>query len=158
MRALISWLPRPQVLVETAYSSVVLDHMEVCHGCFSALRPKHEGGGIPCVGGCGQLWCSEACQTDADRAHKGSAECASLARIDTTILHEGDSALARLFVKLLCQRAAEGGDYAKFEAAVGGLESNPDLVGGDRLSELGMVAESVLDAIPRSAAVDEEVM
>lgn len=146
-----------QILVESAYASVVLDHCEVCHGCFAALQPQHQGGGIQCSGGCGQSWCSDACQTEADRAHKGTAECKSLGRLDVTILNEGDAALARLFVKLLCRRAAEEGDKAEWQGAVGRLESNPEKVGGDRLSELGMVAEAVLDAVPGSAAVDEEV-
>ena len=65
--------------------------------------------------------------------------------------------MARLFVKLLCRRAAEEGDKTEWEGAVGRLESNPEKVGGDRLSELGMVAEAILDAVPGSAAVDEEV-
>lgn len=146
-----------QILVESAYASVVLDHCEVCHGCFAALPPQHQGGRIPCSGGCGQYWCSDACQTEADRAHKGTAECKSLGRLDATILNEGDAALARLFVKLLCRRAAEEGDKPEWEGAVGRLESNPEKVGGDRLSELGMVAEAILDAVPGSAAVDEEV-
>lgn len=146
-----------QIIVETAYASVVLDHCEVCHGCFTALPPSHQGGGIPCPGKCELFWCSEACQTEADRAHMGTAECASLGRLDSTILNEGDTALARLFVKLLCRRAAEEEPREEWERAMGRLESNPDKVGGDRLSELGMVAETVLDAVPRSAAVDEEV-
>jgi hypothetical protein len=63
-------------------------------------------------------------------------ECSSLARIDVSFLNEGDSALAKLFVKVLCSRVSREDEFAE---AIETLESNMESIDGDRLSELSMV-------------------
>lgn len=99
------------------------------------LQPQ--GGAIQCAGCENIIWCSKECRAAADRQHLGM-ECECMAKLDVTLLNEGDAALAKLFVKILCARAQDDGAQG-FEESVGMLESNVDKIDVDRLSELGMV-------------------
>lgn len=92
---------------------------------------------MQCAGCESIIWCSNECRAAADRQHLGM-ECECMAKLDVTLLNEGDAALAKLFVKILCARAQDDGAQG-FEESVGMLESNVDKVDVDRLSELGMV-------------------
>ena len=142
------------LVCETALASVVLDEWRglVCHQCFSAL-PTARDEQFPC--GCRQVvFCSEECQATATPAHRGAphSECAALARLDTDILNDSEASAARLFVKLLCRRANElagatRGDKVTVQAVLDALVSNEDAVSDERLTELEMVAEAVLDAV-----------
>jgi hypothetical protein len=122
-----------EILRETAFCSVTLEHCtkDFCHQCYTRLPSSHN-----CCETCDfALYCSDACQDKAQQWHAGT-ECTSLARLDITILNEGDAALARLFVKVLCARISREEEFA---AAIETLESNMEKIDGDRLSELSMV-------------------
>lgn len=102
----------------------------------------------------------------AHRSGSECCECVALARMDTDILRDGDMALAKLFVKLMCRRAREAavgpdgarGREATVEQCFAALESNEDAISEDRLSDLSMIAEVVLQTLAPSARIDQEVL
>ena len=120
--------------------------------------------------GCRQVgWCSTECESVGAAAHRSGGkycECAALARMDTDILRDGDTALAKLFVKLMCRRAREAaagpdgprGVGATVEQCLAALESNEDAISEDRLSDLSMIAEVVLETVAPAARIDQEVL
>ena len=117
--------------------------------CFSAVRS------LTCCPGCRAIgWCGEACQRVGAEAHQRWGECAALARLDTDILRDADAALAKLFVKLLCRcamEAAEEDGKGLAARSLALLESNEEAVSDERASDLAMIAEVVLDAVPPHA-------
>lgn len=153
------------ILQEVALASVVLEEWasSVCHQCFRAAMRLSSCAQCQQVG-----WCSDECESVGGAAHRSGdcCECEALARLDTDILNVGDAALAKLFVKLLCKRAAElesgeGGDGEGAASAVDRtlamLESNEEGMSEERMSDLAMIAEVVLRAVP-AARIEQEVL
>jgi len=145
-------------------ASVVLEEWAacVCHQCFRLAARLSRCAGCKQVG-----WCSPECEGVGAATHRSGgacSECPALARLDTDILRDGDTALAKLFVKLLCKRAAEaaaghgGVRGGTVEQCLAALESNEEAIDEERLSDLSMIAEVVLEAVPPSARIDQEVL
>ena len=109
-----------KIMQEVALSAVTVEEwsLGVCHQCFRMAARFSGCADCKHVG-----WCSKECEiAGAESHHKGGdcSECNALARLDTDILRDGDAALAKLFVKLLCRRAVElavlvGGDEERLE-------------------------------------------
>lgn len=151
------------VLSETALAAVVLEEWSstVCHQCF---RQVARISGCP---KCKQVgWCSNECASAGEAVHArrwGSCcECDALRKLNADILNEGDVALAKLFVKLLCRRAVEseagGGVVGAVDSQLKLLESNEEAMSDDRLSDLAMISEVVLDALPPAAHIEQEML
>ena len=85
-----------------------------------------------------------------------------MGKLNTDILNEGDVALAKLFVKILCKRAMEsetgGVKVGTVDSQLGLLETNEEGMSEDRLSDLSMIAEVVLDALPSTAHIEQEAL
>ena len=136
---------------ETALASIVFDEWGalVCHQCFAAL-PISRDIQLPCGGCLLVVYCSEKCQAAAAPFHH--SECAALARLDTDILNPAEASTAQLFVKLLCRRADELADAAGrgssiVQECLDALVTNEEAMSEERLTELEMVAEAVLEAV-----------
>jgi hypothetical protein len=154
-----------KILQEVALSAVTVEEwsLGVCHQCFRMAARFSRCADCKHVG-----WCSKECEiVGAATHHKGGdySECNALARLDTDILRDGDAALAKLFVKLLCRRAVElaglVGDEeegSKVERSMSVLESNAEAVSEDRMSDIAMIAEVVLEALHPAARIEQEVL
>jgi len=151
------------ILSECALAAVVLEEWSsaVCHQCFRQVARLNGCAKCKQVG-----WCSSECANAGGHSHArrgGSCcECDALARLDTAILNEGDVALAKLFVKLLCRRAVEseasGAEDGVVDKSLDLLESNEDAMSEDRRSDLAMIAEVVLDAVPSPGHIEQELL
>ena len=97
------------IMQEIPLASVVLEEWAayVCHQCF-CMVPR-----LASCAACKQVgWCSEECERIGAVAHRAGGshcECDALKRLDADVLRDGDTALAKLFVKLLCRRVVEAG-------------------------------------------------
>ena len=151
------------ILSEKALAAVVLEEWSsrVCHQCF---RQVARISGCP---KCKQVgWCSNECARAGEAVHArrwGSCcECDALRKLNADILNEGDVALAKLFVKILCRRAVESEAGGEVVGAVDSqlklLESNEEAMSDDRLSDLAMISEVVLDALPPAAHIEQEAL
>jgi hypothetical protein len=155
------------ILHEVALAAVVLEEWahSVCNQCFRTVTTR-----LSSCAQCQQVgWCSDECEAVGGAAHRGGdcCECEALARLDTDILNAGDAALAKLFVKLLCKRAAElesgeggneEGTASAVERTLAMLESNEEGMSEERMSDLAMIAEVVLEAVPHAARIEQEVL
>jgi hypothetical protein len=147
------------IMQEIPLASVVLEEWAayVCHQCF-CMVPR-----LASCAACKQVgWCSEECERIGAVAHRAGGshcECDALKRLDADVLRDGDTALAKLFVKLLCRRVVEagaGGAEGMVDSSLALLESNEDAIGDDRISDIAMIAEVVLDAVHPAARIEQE--
>ncbi len=82
-------------------------------------------------------------------------------RLDVSILNEADTALAKLFVRILCRHRLEqasnhSSPRSESVEVMAPLESNEDKFPSDRIAELEMVADAVLSALPRRFRLAED--
>ena len=148
-------------MLEQAYACVPTEEWAecVCHQCFQLLPTR------PLKCPCKARWCSDECKSeyclqhlarlcgDLAKPSESEYECEILQRLDTSILNEGDTALSKLFIRIMCRRGLElSKDHPTLDSvpvpAMADLETNEEKFPSDRLAELDMVAEAVLDALP----------